>query len=326
MSYLFAWPLLAILTALTWTFLAPDTATRPWPRAAALTLGALPAIVLVAPVVHVLFALLTYMEPFLPVPMVGVPLFVVALALSALLPAFAFLTEGRRWALPAGAALAGLLLIGYGALTSGYDTAHPRPNSIAYVLDADTGVASWVSADGRLDAWTRQFFPDGATRGSFVGFPNNATEQVMPAWQGPAPVVDLPAPEIAVLSDTTAGDRRTLRLRATSPRGAPNFYLEIRAADLLAATLDGKPLDVGLLPPEQRARFRLAYYALPPEGIELGLTVPAAGSVTVRAEDRSHGLPPVPGLTIAPRPPDTMMAPFDGADPTIVSRTFTLAP
>jgi hypothetical protein len=46
--------------------------------------------------------------------------------------------------------------------------------------------------------------------------------------------------------------------------------------------------------------------------------------VRVRVEDRSNGLPALPGVAYAPRPGDTMPAPFELADPTVVSRTVVL--
>jgi hypothetical protein len=317
--------LFAALLVLGWMLLAPDAAARPWPRAAALALGAAPAIILIAPFIHVLFGLLIRIDSFVRAPVGSGAIALAALALGSLLLAFQFLAGSRRWLLPGAAALVGLLTISVASVASNFDADHPRPDSIAYVLDADTGAATWVSADGRLDAWTRQFFPSGAAPGGFVAMPNSNPDQVWPAWIAPAPPVVLAAPAVTVLEDAAPANLRSLRLRLTSPRGASNLYLDIRAAgDVVAATLDGKPLDLSAWPADGRARFRLAYHALPTEGIEVGLTVAAAGPISIRVEDRSNGLPTIPGMTIAPRPADTMPAPFELADPTIVARSLII--
>jgi hypothetical protein len=129
-----------------------------------------------------------------------------------------------------------------------------------------------------------------------------------------------------VLEDRVTGDARTVRLLVTSPRGAPNVYLDIHApGEISAATLDGKSLELSSWPAGERARFRLAYHAVPVEGIEVGLTFPAAGPVKIRIEDRSNGLPPIPGTAIAPRPAGMMPAPYEMADPTVVSSSLVLA-
>ncbi len=185
--------------------------------------------------------------------------------------------------------------------------------------------ATWVSAEDQFDRWTQQFFPAGAQPGSFIPFPNNMPNWARATWQAPAPPVDLAAPWVTVLEDTVASERRTLRLRATSPRGAPNLNLDIQARGGIEAALDGKPLDLSTVPADQRTRLRIAYHAVPAEGIGLGVTIAALGPVHVRLEDRSNELPVMPGMTISARPADMMQAPFEMADPTIVTRSMGLS-
>jgi hypothetical protein len=50
----------------------------------------------------------------------------------------------------------------------------------------------------------------------------------------------------------------------------------------------------------------------------------ARGPVRIHAEDRSNGLPFIPELVLAQRPADTMPAPFEMADPTIITRSVIL--
>jgi hypothetical protein len=330
LSYLFTWPLLAAALVLAWTVLAPDAPARPWPRAAVLAAASAVTLVLVAPFVHVLFGLLIRMDAFLPVPVGSGSSLLVALALGFLLPMLAFLGGPRRWMLPGVAAAAGLAVILVGSATSTFDADHPRPTNIAYVLDADTGEAHWVSTDPRLDPWTQQFFAMGAewVERGFLWTPNANPDWFKPAWRAAAPPIVVAPPDVTVLDDRTADGVRTLRLRATSPRGAPNLYLDVRApGEVTSATLDGKPLDLSYWPADRRTQFRVAYHAIPPEGIEVGLTFPAAaeGPVSIRVEDRSNGLPEPPGMAIAPRPPDTMPAAYEMADPSIVSRAQQVA-
>jgi hypothetical protein len=325
LSYLFTWPLLAAALFLGWTVLAPAAAERPWPRAAALAVASAVTAVLMAPFVHVLFGLLIRMDSFLPVPVGSGTSVLVALALGFLLPTLTFLGGPRRWLVPGAAAATGLAVIVTGAATSAFDVDHPRPTNIAYVLDADAGDAAWVTTDEDPDPWTRRFFAAGAEPTGFLWTPNANPDWAKPAWRAPAPTVALAAPEVAVLEHRSAGGLRTLRLRATSPRGAPNLYLDVRTPGAVAAAwLDGKELDLSHWPADRRARFRLAYHAVPPEGIEIALTYAGDGPVEVRVEDRSNGLPAVPGVTDAPRPPDTMPAAYEMADPTIVARSLRI--
>jgi hypothetical protein len=140
------------------------------------------------------------------------------------------------------------------------------------------------------------------------------------------PLVALPAPDFAVLDDSVIGAERTVRMRATSPRGATILYVDLQApGDITGAKLDGRPLDRINLPGDQRTRLRLAYHAIPTEGIQIELTPSASGPLRVQLEDRSNGLPNVPGIASVPRPADEMMAPFEMADPTVVTRSLVLS-
>jgi hypothetical protein len=58
-SYLFTWPLLAGLLVMGWLLLAPSAGDRPWPRAAVLALGSVPAVVLIAPIAYLFFSFFT---------------------------------------------------------------------------------------------------------------------------------------------------------------------------------------------------------------------------------------------------------------------------
>ena len=57
-----------------------------------------------------------------------------------------------------------------------------------------------------------------------------------------APAVDLPAPKVTLLSDTITVDGvRILRMRITSPRGAPMVHADLTLpGDLVAVSVDGQ--------------------------------------------------------------------------------------
>jgi hypothetical protein len=63
----------------------------------------------------------------------------------------------KRMLLPEALLLLALVFITLGTLGSGYDSEHPKPDSISYWLDGDAGKASWISFDEKPDDWTSQF-------------------------------------------------------------------------------------------------------------------------------------------------------------------------
>jgi hypothetical protein len=85
---------------------------------------------------------------------------------------------------------------------------------------------------------------------------------------------------------------------------------------LIAATVDDEPVPVD----EDAAvrRFPTAIYNPGDEGIEVTLSVRGPGPITGTLTDFTNGLPDIPRMSIADRPPQFMPGPFDFRDPTVV--------
>ena len=326
-NYLFVWPALAGTLLLGLDVLAPALAQRPWPR---LLLLALTGSVAIVPLLIPIFVVYTFTAaPWASatsaIPVVAATFAVVALACAPLTPHLAFLGGRRRWVVPVSLLAVAVLLWGGELATTRFSATQPQPNHILYQLDADTGQAAWISAAAAPDAWTQQFFTEGYAQAQAAFAPVYYYGQLFDVIRSAAPTLDLPAPQLETLADTAAGDARTLRLRAVSGRGAPHINLELALpGTLTAATVDGRVIPVTRLPVEQRQQLALMFYNLPPEGIEIELTLDATGPLTGTLTDYSNGLPPISGLTISPRPPEFMPAPYDFNDPTLVRTAVTV--
>jgi hypothetical protein len=206
-------------------------------------------------------------------------------------------------------------------VTSGFDSDHPRPNSIAYELDADAGTARWVSVDPVLDGWTAQFFPDGATGGEYEadqGF-------MVPAQVTTAPVVDIDQVAVQVVSDTTADGVRTVTFRLDSPREAAQLDIDITGAtEITSAAVNGQALDLTGYAPEVEGRLRFGYAGVTADGVEVTLAVRSADPLRIEVSETTYGLPEVPGLTVEPRTGEYMPATGIPLDATVVRKTFTV--
>jgi len=113
---------------------------------------------------------------------------------------------------------------------------------------------------------------------------------------------------------------RNLKLRVTSPRGAPSVrvYLD-PGVEVLKAVVEGKVVDHD----GASQRWGINYQALPPEGIELSLQLRSHEPVKIRVMDQSYELPQLSASQKA-RPADTMPAallPY--SDSTLISKIFT---
>lgn len=269
---------------------------RPWQATAVLTAGAGVAVLILAPTVALFFPALGLATGAAPA------LFAALLGLAAL-PAFEplFRPAGADRHRPLGAApAAAALVVALACTTTGmladrWDAGHPEPTHLMYALDRDTGTASWVSLEHAPGAWTSRYVHD-----------HHALDKVFPVLPagdlsvGPAQVAPLPAPTVTVLSDTTAGDRRTVRFRLTAQRQVRfvSFYGDVGSHRVQQATVEGRdalPYLTG------QDRFGVVFHAPPADGIEVTLVLEGTGPLRLRLMDGSDGLDTLPGFN--PRPP-----------------------
>lgn len=303
-SFIFHWPLLFSLIGLTWILLAPANNTRSLFNLVVLSLCALPAIILMAPVIYQIFVGLT-----LNWSMVVIALTVLLFGL--LLPHLRLIATPFKWFAPGLSAAAAVVLLVAGVLTSATATEN-RLNRIYYALNADTGKAVWASDLSQRDERTAQFFANTEEKGTLADF--GYARQSRQYTLNPAPVAPLPPPELEVLEKKEIDGVQTLRLRVSSPRqaGGLAIYLDSKA-QVLSSSINNKQMN------ELKDGWGMFIDGFPKEGVELVLQLKTAEPLKIRLVDQSYGLPPVnaaasqqtPGLS--PR-----------RDTTFVMKSFTL--
>ena len=148
------------------------------------------------------------MSQFGPMTMIGGSIFIAALLLGLLTPQLDLLTRTHRWRLSGVALLVSLIFLAAGSLTAGFDAEHPRPNGMAYILNADTGQATWFSPGPQSDAWTEQFYSTQPEHGTLGELFPIAQRSRFPILQSEAPVLALEAPQVEVLADYSASQLR----------------------------------------------------------------------------------------------------------------------
>lgn len=309
-SFLFTWPLLFSLLALGLIFLDKKERSDSIKRVAVFSIGAIPGVIILAPVIYLVFVGLT-------LGMSGAVMVLVVLLVGLLIPHLSFIATSYKWLLPGALALISIGLIGAGSLTSGFDRNHPRPDNIFYGLDADKAKAVWASADESPDSWTQQFFTAGSSRGVLPEYLPLSSRVFL---QGPAPVAQLRAPQLELLSDETNNNVRKLRLRVTSPRQATVVSLTIDPdTQLTGSAVNGKVIKDQNGPQNPWA---LRYYDLPQQGIEVTLLAQPSAPINIRVVDQSYGLPAVEGITMQPRPENMMPSMLPYSDSTFVTKSY----
>lgn len=307
-SFLFAWPLLGMLAA--WATLSLRRGASEPAVMTALAIGAIPGIVVVAPMTHKLFtAFAGGSGPW------------AAVLLSALLtlvfPALAGGSVPR-------ARTVSVMVFGIAAAAicvslaiARFDTRHPAFDSLFYAEDADAHKQFWVSFDNRPDPWTSQMLGQTFERRSIPDIFAGSRRRYL---VGQAAEAGLPAPVLTAVDNGAAPEGRKLRIRVTSPREAPIVLLSIpKQAAVRAAWVNGKPFPA-LQPGSDY--WEMEYLGMGKEGIEVTVETQGQASVQVQAADVSYGLPQLPGSHANGRPGDLLPArlPFD--DTTVVVKRY----
>jgi Peptidase family M28 len=313
-SYFFQWPQLCGLGLLLALLHADGAARAPRWLLPAASLLLLPPTVLIVPFAHLLF------DAF---GMTGIGLVIAlwTLWLTLLAPFLRrVLGPAQPWLIRLGGAL-GVILFGLAFAGRTFEAAYPTFDSLAYLLDADQRRAYWVSADAHLDAWT------GPTLGATAH--QQAIEHDFPgvSWNGyvaPAPLLDLPAPDVVVRSDTRQGAERRLALRLLPRAEETMLELQISPAKILGLDIAGTHWDEGALRSD-RGRLLLQFWTPPPAGTDLDLSVPIDVPLTLHLSEVQYGSRAIQRVFPGPRPPDILPFPFGWFSDSIrVSRTVRL--
>lgn len=313
-SYLFTWPLLCGLAALAVLFAARESEPSPAKLYAVLALAALPGIFLLAPMIY-------FIHTALGMDVAGALMFLVVLLLGLYLPYVRFVGVRGKWAVPGVALLVGAGLLAAGGFVAGTEQRRPNPNSISYIMNADSGKAVWFTSADKPDEWASPFFAAGSERGGLTDFVPAKTDAFL---KSPAPAASLEAPQVRVLGDETADGVRNLRLSITSPRQAAKVSVYLNAG-IVEASVNGKKVEAGAAQPQGAADapLTLNYMAPPAEGIVLTLATKSAEPLRLSVADGSFGLPQAADPGAGRRASYLASTPFLYTDSTIVARSFT---
>jgi hypothetical protein len=314
-SYLLAWPLLFILLGLAYTFMAKEGKRHSLINLVVLSLCAVPAIVLLVPVIYTTLVALGLNEVALVMPLV-------ILLCGLLIPHFALASSTRKWWLPLGTLLVAGVFLAAAGFNSGFNKQYPKSDHLFYVLNADTGKAVWASADDATDEWTAQFFPSNSDKVSLKEYiPLSVNDYRINS----APIIPVTPAEIRATSDSTQGDVRVLRLRVNALQEGISLAVPREAGvEVLRAEVNGRRVENSGARGRSTSSWSLQFWAPPREGFDLVLEIKGARPLPLKVVEQSYGLPEIPGTAIRPRPEHIVPSSFPNSNFTLVTKSYDL--
>jgi hypothetical protein len=317
-SYVFVWTLAGALLGVLATSAGRTDSGFGMGTALLLCALAVPAILIVCPLVQAFFVTMGL------APESGLAMAVATVTgLGALMLPMEAIVERRRWWPAVVALVAALSFLAVAVSETRYSDHHPKRVNLYYVMDADAQKANWAARVDRTDGWTGQFLGASPKQGRPQALvpPWSSVDGVPGFLNGEAPAISLPAPQAALVSAVPTEGGRNVTIRVTPGREGDELSVWVNGVPALDVSLDGKRI-AGL--PAHRApddtSWTLNYMNAPASGATVSLTLKGSQPLTVAVVERSFGLPVLPDRTYAPRPASLM--PVQDGDLTIVRRTY----
>jgi hypothetical protein len=305
LSFLFYWPLAGVLGGLWFTLILVEKDRQSF-NLLPICLGSVPGILLLTPIIRNLFIGLTPR-------MIGVVALFLALLSGLLTPLLE--RVGQQKGLKRLFILSGIVALGMGSWTSGFDIEHPRQNSLIYAFDTSSQKAYWLSTDKYLDRWTSAFFSNVSEKQPVSSLLGGKYSNM---WLVAAPAFAAPAPDMEILEDKMlkgkAGNTRKLILRVKSLRNASKLKITAEGITVISSIIAGQQYTV--IPD---TNWSIDYFGLDAEGLNIEITVNADKPFVLRIMDVAYGLP---ALGQQPRPPTTIASPSELSDSSVFIKVF----
>jgi hypothetical protein len=135
-----------------------------------------------------------------------------------LLPTFGHFTKGL-WSF----LFFNALLAFESTLRTGYEPGKAKSNSLLYLYNADTDKASWATYDVNLDSWTKEYLGENPKPAKDLNQTPLFSKYNLVSLYRLRSKKTTSKPTVAFLKDSTAGNKRYLKIRI-SPNRAVNRY------------------------------------------------------------------------------------------------------
>jgi hypothetical protein len=149
-NYLFVWPLLFTLIGLAYILWKNDDSILSSKSIIVLLICAIPGIFLFTQILSLIYQAMTLL-------IVGGLVGLIVVLFSTLQLQVTVLTYRKPWLIPILCFIITVLLVSFAFFQRHPSNRCPKPNTILYAFEADSGNARWITWDRKLDDWTQQF-------------------------------------------------------------------------------------------------------------------------------------------------------------------------
>jgi hypothetical protein len=245
----------------------------------------------------------------------------VALCYGLLLPVFGGFNRKKTWSL-----LFFIASIGFFAnahFNSNYQKGKAKPNSLLYILDADSNKAVWATYDKNLDDWTKNYLTEKPNNAeNLKNYPLFSKYNSDFTFTKEAPKKAVSTPIIQFLRDSIAGNNRFLKIKILPTRKV-NRYDVFANEDLIFQNFKAnkvKTLGQKGTIYNRKGKKILSYYVVDNIPLEMEFSIEASKILDMDLMESSFDLMNNPMFTIAARKSWMMPMPFVLTDAVIIKQ------
>ena len=212
---------------------------------------------------------------------------------------------------------------------SDYQLGKAKPNSLLYLLNADTNKAYWTTYDTNLDEWTKHYLGQNPVEAFELSTISIASKYKSTfSYMAEAPLKTLEKPTIEFLKDTVVGKNRFLKIRITPNRQVnrydvfANENVEIHNFKANGLTLWGQKTSKY----ERKGNKLLSYYVVDQLPLEIEFNVATSGVLDLSLLESSFDLLSNPLFSVAKRADWMIPTPFVLNDAVVIKQKIEATP
>ncbi|MGS2761691.1 M28 family peptidase [Sinomicrobium sp. M5D2P9] len=253
--------------------------------------------------------------------MVASTLFTVLL-FGLLIPVFGFYRQQDKLALFAGVVTLVLLITAH--TQSGFTEDRPKPDSLLYVMDTDTGKAEWATYDKVPGTWNSAYL------GQDKKVPSPGEEATIASkyntgfsYTSAAPVKEIPVPVVEILHDTIIGAHRQVEVCIIPQRNVTRLDVFTSLQNIISCKVNSFDLPEKYLQNPKRENRLFSHFISDNDYTEISLRFPKEETPELIFYEASNDLLENPLFTVPARPRDHIPMPFVLNDAVVVKKTVT---
>lgn len=243
------------------------------------------------------------------------------LTFTLLLPLFGNFEKKSLWA-----TLFFLLSIGFFIKAhqfSDFSNERPKPNSLVYILNADTQKANWATYDQNLDDWTKGYLGEKPTDASALNTNKLYSKYGSTyTFMANAPLKLIPSPNIEFLNDSTDGREHYYKIKITPNRNVNRYDIFVKNGVVIQGLKANgvKSIDFDSNIASKSSGKIVSYYVVENLPLELEFSIKNNQKLDLELLESSFDLMSNPSFTITKRKPWMIPTPFVLTDAVILKQ------